>query len=57
MGRHKKKGAGPNTPKREKMEKQLQRDVIMREAADIVLSEIRTMKDAQVKDEDAAPSV
>ena len=47
MGRRKKKDAGPNTPKREKMEKQLQRDVIMREAVEIVLSEIRKMKDAQ----------
>jgi hypothetical protein len=52
MGRRTLKGAGPNTPKRQKMEKQLQRDVIMREAAEIVLSEIRTRKDAQVKDDD-----
>ena len=51
MGRRKKKGAGPDTPKREKMEKQLQRDVIMREAAEIVLSEIRKLRDAQVKDD------
>ena len=46
MGRRKKKAAGPDTPKRKKMEKQLQLDVIMREAAAIVLAEIRKMKDA-----------
>jgi hypothetical protein len=51
MGRRKKKAAGPDTPKRKKMEKQLQLDVIMREAAAIVLAEIRKMKDAQVKDD------
>ena len=50
MGRRTLKGAGPNTPKRQTMEKQLQRDVIMREAAAIVLAEIRKMKDAQTKD-------
>jgi hypothetical protein len=52
MGRRKKKAAAPDTPKRKKMEKQLQLDVIMREAAAIVLAEIRKMKDAQVKDDD-----
>jgi hypothetical protein len=51
MGRNRKKAAGPDTPMRQKMEKQLELDVIMREAAAIVLSDIRKMKDAQVKDD------
>jgi hypothetical protein len=51
MGRHKKKAVEPDTPMRQKLERQLELDVIMREAAAIVLSDIRKMKDAQVKDD------
>jgi hypothetical protein len=51
MGRHKKRVAGPDTPTREKQQRQLVLDVIMREAAAMVLSNIRKMRDAQILDE------
>ena len=51
MGRNKKRAAELDTPTRQKLERQLELDVIMREAAAIVLSDIRKMKDAQVKDD------
>jgi hypothetical protein len=40
-----------DTPTRQKRQKQLDQDTIMRQAADVVLSEVRAMKDVQMKDE------
>ena len=52
MGRNKKAAAEPDTPEKEKQARTLQLDAIMRDAAAVVLAEIRKMKDAQTKDED-----
>lgn len=51
MGRRKKKPAPLDTPTRQKRQKQLDQDTILRQAADVVLSEVRKMKDAQMIDE------
>ena len=51
MGRRGKRPAPLDTPTRQKRQKQLDQDTIMREAAAIVLAEIRKMKDAQFKDD------
>ena len=52
MGRNKKAEVPPDTPEKERQARTLQLDAIMREAAAVVLAEIRKMKDAQTKDED-----
>ena len=50
MGRNKKAAAEPDTPEKEKQARTLQLDAIMRDAAAVVLAEIRKMKDAQTMD-------
>jgi hypothetical protein len=50
MGRHSKKPEQPSTPQREKSSRKLAMDAIVREAASIVSSEIRKMKETQLLD-------
>jgi hypothetical protein len=49
MGRNKKKVPAPDTPARRKALRKQQLDAIMREASDVVLSQIRKMKDSQIE--------
>jgi hypothetical protein len=51
MGRNKKQVPAPDTPARRKALRKQQLDAIMREASDVVLGQIRKMKDSQIEGE------